>query len=275
MDQFRWVSARVAELLPIPYFHCVFTLPHVLNPLVAANPRALLGALFMAASGTLMKFAKDPKFLGAKIGILIVLHTWGQKLNLHYHVHCVVTGGGLNRDHEWVPSSSENFLFPVKAMSPVFRGIYMEQLDLLLKQNALHIPDTYRRHFADYGQLKRRLFSKPWVVYAKRPFSGPLTVLKYLARYSHRVAIANSRIVQYENGLVTFTYKDYRHENANKLLTLPLEKFLNRFVSHILPNGFKKIRNYGIWANPCKIPSSRFAKNSLERLKSLKTLSYL
>jgi len=252
MDQFRWVSARVSELLPVPYFHCVFTLPHILNPLVAANPKALLGALFMAASVTLQKFAKDPKFLGAKVGVLMVLHTWGQKLNLHYHVHCVVTGGGLNDNQEWVPSSSEKFLFPVKAMSPVFRGIYMEELGRLLSQNALRIPDPYRSYFDNHSQLKRRLFSKPWVVYAKRPFSGPFTVLKYLARYTHRVAIANSRIIQYENGLVTFTYKDYRNENATEKLKLPLEKFLNRFVSHILPDGFKKIRNYGIWANPCK-----------------------
>jgi hypothetical protein len=252
MAQFRWVSARVKELLPVPYFHCVFTLPHQLNPLIEKNPRALIGALFKTASSTLLTLAQDPKWIGAKPGILMVLHTWGQKLNLHYHVHCIVTGGGLTSKKQWIPSQSEKYLFPVQIMSEVFRGKYWEQLAGLLKKEKLDIPSKYASYYGNLRKLEQDLYKKKWVVYAKEPFAGPVTVLKYLARYTHRTAIANSRILKYENGLVTFSYTDYRQQNEKRVLPLPLFEFLRRFITHVLPSGFMRIRGYGLWANPCK-----------------------
>ena len=252
MDQYRWVSARLKELLPVPYFHCVFTLPHKLNPLVYANPRALLGALFKAAATTLLKFGADPQWMGAKPGILMVLHTWGQKLNLHYHVHCIVTGGGLSAQKQWVPSYSEKYLFPVRAMSDVFRGLYWQYLERLLEKEKLLIPHECAAYFSNREKLKTSLHAKQWVVYAKEPFAGPTAVLKYLARYTHRTAIANSRILKYANGMVTFRYVDYRKQRQQRLLHLPLQRFLRSFIDHVLPSGFMRIRGYGIWANACK-----------------------
>ena len=253
MDQFRWVSARVQELLPVPYFHCVFTLPHELNPLIAANPRPLIGALFKAASTTLLKFGRDPKWMGGKPGILMVLHTWGQKLNLHYHVHCIVTGGGLTTKGEWAPSRSEKYLFPIAAMSPVFRGLYWEHLLRLLQSGKLDIPKQHTSFYGNREALQKRLYSNNWVVYAKEPFAGPATVLKYLARYTHRTAIGNSRILSCKNGMVTFNYMDYRnHQRKKAQLCLPLQDFLGRFIAHVLPSGLMRIRSYGIWANARK-----------------------
>ncbi len=247
--RFKWVAARCSELLPVPYFHVVFTLPHLLNSLIAYNPRKLISCLFKATSQALLKFAADPKYLGARPGILMVLHTWGQKLNLHYHVHCVVTGGGLTEDGDWKATPSDKFLFPVGPLSDVFRGVYWEQLDKLLAAQQLTLPPGWN---LSREQLKHRLDKHKWVVYAKPPFGGPSQVLKYLGRYTHRVAIANSRIIRFENNMVTFKYKDYRDENRWKTLTLPLERFLKRFLYHVLPKGLMRIRSYGILANAKK-----------------------
>lgn len=235
----------MSELLPVPYFHVVFTLPHELNPWIKSDPKQLIGLLFQSAKDTLLEFARDPKHLGATPGILMVLHTWGQKLNQHYHVHCIVTGGGLDEARQWRATRSD-YLFPVEAMMPVFRGIYLERLSSLLGRKKLEfIPDRLTK-------VIRKLYNKKWVVYAKEPFGGPERVLKYLGRYTHRVAIANSRILRFANNMVTFTYKDYTDNHTEKTMTLPLEKFLCRFANHILPQGFMRIRGYGLWSNPRK-----------------------
>jgi len=178
----------------------------------------------------------------------MVLHTWGQKLNLHYHVHCVVTGGGLTEEGEWKPTPSEKFLFPVEPLSDVFRGIYWEQFDRLLATQQLELPPDWK---LTRDQLKHRLDKHKWVVYAKPPFGGPDRVLKYLGRYTHRVAIANSRIIRFANNMVTFKYKDYRDDKW-KVLTLTSKRFLKRFFHHVLPKGLMRIRSYGILSNPKK-----------------------
>ena len=243
--RYRWVEDRMSELLPVPYFHVVFTLPHELNPWISNDPSQLLGLLFQAAKTTLLEFAQDPKHLGATPGILMVLHTWGQKLNLHYHVHCIVTGGGLGDTGEW-RATRPDYLFPVPAMMQVFRGIYLEGLSRLGQKGKIELSP------GKLGGIVKKLYNKKWVVYAKKPFGGPDRVLKYLGRYTHRVAISNSRILGFSNNMVTFAYKDYADDHAQKTLILPMEKFLMRFVGHILPPGFMRIRMYGIWSNPRK-----------------------
>ena len=247
--RFKWVEARCAELLPVPYFHVVFTLPHILNPLIAYNPRRLLGCLFQAASQALLKFAADQKYLGACPGILMVLHTWGQKLNRHYHVHCVVTGGGLTEEGEWKAVPSDKFLFPIDPLSTVFQGIYLERLEKLFVAQKLKLPPDWT---LTLDQLKQRLYKNKWVVYAKPPFGNPSLVLKYLGRYTHRVAIANSRLTGFDGNMVTFKYKDYRDDACWESLTLPLDDFLNRFLRHVLPKGLMRIRSFGILSNPKK-----------------------
>ena len=244
--RFKWVADRTKELLPVPYFHVVFTLPHQLNPWIKQHPKPLLNLLFKAASSTLLDFAKDPKYLGATPGVLMVLHTWGQKLNCHYHVHCIVTGGGLDENQQWKGVKSSKFLFPVKAMSQKFRGAYVAGLKQIAEKEGLeHLKDKFQ-------QLTDDLYQQSWVVYAKKPFGGPEMVLKYLGRYTHRIAISNHRILRFENNQVTFAYKDYRNEDRQRVLTLPLNDFLLRFVAHILPQGLMRIRSYGLLANTRK-----------------------
>ena len=235
----------MSELLPVPYFHVVFTLPHQLTPFIKRDTSLLLGKLFHAASRTLMTFFENEEDLGVTPGILMVLHTWGQQLTPHYHVHCIVTGGGLDKQRQW-KSCSADYLFPVKALSKVFRGIYLKSVkDLIAKEKVSHQAN-------ELSALVAKLYRHPWVVYAKKPFGGPEVVLKYLGRYTHRVAISNARIIRFSNNMVTFTYKDYRKDAKICHLTLPLNEFLLRFVNHILPAGFMRIRSYGLWSNPRK-----------------------
>jgi len=249
--RWRWTAQREAELLPVPYFHVVFTLPHQLAPLGLANQRVVYDLLFQAAAQTLSQIAADPRHLGAKIGFLAVLHTWGQRLNHHPHIHCVVPGGGLSPDGTcWVPARPDYFL-PVQVLSAVYRAKF---LDLLYRAHAagqincpgklapLSNPVAFKCHLAS---AKRH----DWVVYTKPPFGGPVQVVRYLARYTHRVAIANSRIVSFENGSVTFRYKDYADGNATKIATLSALVFIRRFLMHVLPPGFTRIRHYGFLAN--------------------------
>lgn len=245
----RWVARRLEELLPVPYFHAVFTVPNELNPLFQANPRRLIGLLFQAVSATLRTFAQDPKHLGAEPAILMVLHTWGSRLNLHYHIHCVVTGGGLAKDGTWVTARSSRFLFPVRAMSPVFRGKFVDGLHRLVLKQRLMFPQT--QGASSWAELKPRLYRKPWVVYAKRPFGGPAQVLKYLGRYTHRTAISDQRLIAHRRGMVSFHYKDYKHNGRQRRLTLPETDFANRFMQHILPPGVMRIRYAGLLAS-CK-----------------------
>ena len=241
----RWAKAREAELLPVPYFHVVFTLPPDIAALALGNPRVVYDALFRAAAGTLNVVSADPQHLGAKIGCVMVLHTWGQKLDHHPHVHCLVPGGGLSLDGQrWISTRPEFFL-PVRVLSRVFRG---KCLDLLSQA----VTDGQLQHSGGRRVLRRRLTRArrhEWVVYAKPPFGGPVQVVRYLARYTHRVAIANHRIVGVADGRVSFHYKDYADGHQVKTLTLTAEEFLRRFLTHVLPPGFIRIRHYGFLAN--------------------------
>ena len=247
----RWIAARRRELLPMRYVHVVFTLPRELAPLALQNKKVIYDLLFRASAETLLEVARDPKHLGAEIGFFSVLHTWNQKLGLHPHVHCVVPAGGLSPDHtRWIKPRYAFFL-PVKVLSRVFRGKFVAALKCAFRENRL----TFQGSLTLLAQPKiftswlRPLFRKDWVVYSKRPFGGPEYVLQYLGRYTHRVAISNHRLVSFADGKVTFRWRDSAHLNEQKLLTLPLDEFLRRFLLHLLPKRFVRIRNFGFLAN--------------------------
>jgi hypothetical protein len=228
-----WIQAREAELLAVPYLHVVFTLPAELNQLALYRPKAVYDTLFEAAWQTLLVFGKDEKHLGARPGMIAVLHTWGQSLSLHPHLHCIVPGGGLSKAGYWKKAKTQGkFLFPVKAMSKVFRAKYVQGLKEKL-------PDMDR-------QLVNALFKKPWVVYAKRAFAGPASVIEYLGRYTHKIAISNHRLTALDEETVSFTYKDYRKGGQQQTMMLPAMEFIRRFALHVLPRGFVRIRHYGI-----------------------------
>jgi hypothetical protein len=240
LAQERWLAARRAELLPIPYFHGVFTLPHALNPLAQRFPRGIYGGLFAAA--TLQAVARDGKHLGGELGITAVLHTWGQTLTPHVHLHCVVTGGALAPDgRRWIPAQP-GFLFPVKALSKVFRGKFLAGLAAAIQQGTLPA-DAFSR------PRRARLRRRPWVVYAKRPFGGPAHVLAYLGRYTHRIAVSNDRIVALRDGVVHLRYRDYADGSRQKILHLSADELLRRFCWHVLPAGFMRLRHFGLLAN--------------------------
>jgi hypothetical protein len=247
----RWIAARQRELLPTRYVHVVFTLPRELAPLVLQNRKAVYDLLFRASAETLMEVARDPRHLGAEIGFFSVLHTWNQKLGLHPHVHCVIPAGGLSLDHaRWIRSHYRFFL-PVKVLSRVFRGKFVAGLKRAFQDGQLR----FHGNLALLAQPKifaawvRPLFRKNWVVYSKPPFGGPEYVLQYLGRYTHRVAISNHRLVSFAEETVTFRWRDSAHNNEQKLMTLSLDEFLRRFLLHLLPKGFVRIRNFGFLAN--------------------------
>jgi hypothetical protein len=258
MTRAGWLVEQASHLLPVEYFHVVFTLPSEVAELTRVNRVALYDLLFQAASATLREVAANPKRLGAQVGTLMVLHTWGQNLHHHPHVHAVVTGGGLSCDKRgnaeerprWV-SCRRGFFLPVRVLSRVFRGKYLDGLRKLFAADQLNLSGRWQA-LTDpqaFACFLTPLYRKDWVVYAKRPFGGPQQVLKYLARYTHRVAISNSRLVDVADGRVTFRYKDYADANQSKSMTLSADEFLRRFVQHVLPKGFVKIRHYGLLAN--------------------------
>lgn len=228
----RWLATQRAELLPVPYYHLVFTLPHELNALAQARPREIYTMLFAAASATLVEFGANPRWLGGQIAATLVLHTWGQTLSQHLHVHCLIAGGALSDAGAWL-QPRRGFLFPVKALSIVFRAKFLAALSKLPVAR---------------GRLAA-LRAKPWVIYAKRPFAGPEQVLDYLGRYTHRTAISNDRLLSLQTGSVRFRYKDYAHGNRRKVMQLDAVEFLRRFALHVLPRGFNRIRHYGLLAN--------------------------
>jgi hypothetical protein len=240
--------------LPVGYFHVVFTLPAELGPVALQNKRTLYEILFRAASDTLLQTAADPKHLGARIGFLCLLHTWGQTLVHHPHLHVVVPGGGLSVDgRRWI-SARSNYFLPVKVLSRVFRGKFLDYLGEARRDGRLDFTQSLA-HLADpdrFARLIREVRAKPWVVYAKAPMAGPEQVLKYLARYTHRVAIANSRLLSLHEGRVAFRYKDYAQGNGQQVLELDAREFLRRFLLHVLPRGFQRIRSYGLLANCCR-----------------------
>jgi Putative transposase/Transposase zinc-binding domain len=247
----RWIQARRRELLPVPYVHVVFTLPPQLAALALQNKRLIYGLILRTSAETLLEVARNPRHLGAEIGFFSVLHTWNQKLQLHPHVHCVVAAGGLSLDHtRWIRSRPRFFL-PITVLRRVFRGKFVAGLRSAFQHNQLHLS----RELALLGQPKifaewlRPLFRKDWIVYSKPPFGGPEYVLQYLGRYTHRVAISNHRLVSLADGQVTFRWRDSAHNNEQKLMTLSLDEFLRRFLLHLLPKGFVRIRHFGFLAN--------------------------
>jgi hypothetical protein len=251
----RWLEDRQQELLPTPYFHNVFTLPHELNRLILyseGNRRALLNLLFHTAAETLLTFGENN--LGGKVGFTMVLHTWDQQLRAHFHVHCLIAAGALASDgSRWI-EAQKTFLFPVRALSKVFRAKYLQGLQRLLDEERLELPADFVELGSDQHlcQWLRALWKKAWVVYAKAPFAGPRKLLDYLGRYTHRVAISNYRLLACEDGQVQFTYRDRADGDRKKIASLPVDRFIDRFLLHVLPSRFMRIRHYGFLANRAK-----------------------
>ena len=247
----RWLAAREQELLPTGYFHVVFTMPHELNVLALENPRTFYDLLFTASAATAIQVARDPKHLDAEIGMLSILHTWGQNLLLHPHIHCVIPMGGLSQQRaRWVHPRYPFFL-PVKVLSRVFRGKFLAGLKRLYRHKQLRCggPASLLADPKQFARLLRRLHRNDWVVYAKPAMGGPWQVLRYLGRYTHRVAISNHRLVSFDGERVTFRWKDYAHGSKQKKMTLTATEFLRRFFLHVLPKGFVRIRYFGFLAN--------------------------
>jgi len=247
----RWIAARQKELLPTRYLHVVFTLPGRLAPLVLQNKKVLYGLLFRSSAETLVEVARNPEHLGAEIGFFSVLHTWSQQLNLHPHVHCVVAAGGLSPDHtRWI-HARENYFLPKKVLRKVFRGKFVNALKEAFQNGQLnfHADLKLLANPKTFAAWLRPLFRGNWVVYLKPPLGGPEYVLQYLGRYTHRVAISNHRLVSFADGQVTFRWRDSADGNKQKLLPLSVNEFLTRFLLHILPKGFVRIRNFGFLAN--------------------------
>jgi hypothetical protein len=243
----RWLAARNRELLPTRYVHVVFTLPHELAPLALQNKRLVYDLLFRLSAETLLEIARDPKRLGAEIGFFSVLHTWNQKLQHHPHIHCVVPAGGLSSDHtRWIQSHPKFFL-PVDVLAEVFRGKFTEAMRAAFAQGQLGFYGALKPLGRPkvFAQLLQQTFRKKWIVYAKRPFGGPEHALRYLGCYTHRVAISNHRLTAFENDQVTFRWRDSAHKNKQRLMTLNVAEFLRRFLLHVLPPGFVRIRYFG------------------------------
>ena len=247
----EWLDARKADLLPVDYYHVVFTLPARLAPLALQNKSVVYALLFRAVSKTLLTIAADPKHLGADIGVIAILHTWGQTLAHHPHVHCVVTGGGLaSNDRRWVPCRTRFFL-AVKVLSRLFRRLFLQSLEAAFREGRLefHGELSGLSNVPAFETLLEVCRAQEWVVYAKPPFGGPEKVLDYLGRYTHRVAISNHRLLDINEREVTFIWKDYKEDGKQQTMTLQAGEFIRRFLMHVLPNGFVRIRYYGLLAN--------------------------
>jgi hypothetical protein len=240
----KWILARKGDVLDCTYFHVVFTLPQELNAYCLKHPKELYEILFQASKETLFAFGNDPKHLGVQMGAISILHTWGQNLSLHPHVHMIVPGGGFTKENEWKNSPSNgDFLFPIKAMTKVYRGKFMDKFLRFLNENSLPIELS----------LRRKLYDKNWVIYAKQPFKNAEGVVEYLGRYSHKIAISNHRIKGIDDSQISFSYKDYAHGSVTKIMKLEPKEFLRRFCMHILPPKFVKIRHYGFLASRAKV----------------------
>jgi predicted Zn-ribbon and HTH transcriptional regulator len=250
----QWLQEQSAELLPVGYFHLVFTLPHLLNGVILAHKKILLSLLFKAVSETLLEFGRTR--FGGTVGIIAVLHTWDQTLNDHFHLHCLIPSGALSLDQSRWIAARPNFLFPVKALSVVFRGKFLDLLTQAREKGRIETP----------SERLKALRKKNWIVYAKKPFGSPRTVLDYLGRYTHRVALSNERILSVQNGQVTFTYRDRKDKDRLKSMTLDAQEFIHRFLLHVLPDGFMRIRHFGFLANRAK-------KHALPQCRKLLGLS--
>jgi hypothetical protein len=257
----HWIQARQEELLPVPYFHVVFTLPDALNQLCLYKPKILYDLLFKTTWSVLNSFGHDPKWLGAQTGMISILHTWGQTMTLHPHLHCIVPGGGLTKQEKWKMAKNDGkYLFNVKAMSKTFRGRFIASLKEQL-------PEVMTK------ELVNNLYKHKWVVYAKRPFTGPESVVEYLGRYTHKIAISNHRITNHDAGKVSFSYKDYKQGSVKKEMTLDSMEFIRRYSLHILPKGFVRIRHYGICSSSSKQKSTLVIKAQLPPQVQLSTVA--
>jgi len=249
----KWVNARLEDILPVAYYHVVFTLPHLINPILSYNRAFIYNLLFSASSETLLALGRNPKWLGGEMGFYGVLHTWGQTLSQHAHVHYIVPAGGLTKDGEWLePKNPDTFLFPVEALSAVFRGKFIDGLKAAHHNGQLDLPDDLSDLSCDeaFENWLDDFVGRNWVVYCKPPFGSAEQVVKYIGRYTHRVAISNSRITDIDAGLIRFRYKDYTaNETHWREMVLSAREFIHRFLCHVLPKGFHKIRHYGYLAN--------------------------
>jgi len=247
----EWLEARTEELLPVDYFHVVFTIPEALNQIALQNKREVYGTLFEAASKTLLTIAADSKHLGANIGFMAILHTWGQTLLQHPHLHCVIPGGGLSPDEKAWISCRKKFFLPVRVLSCLYRRFFVELLMKAFDQDRLKFYGkiSHLSNQESFTQLMKKCFKTEWVVYAKPPFGGAEKVLDYLGRYTHRIAISNNRLVRVKNGKVSFSWRNYRQENKTQTMTLEAEEFIRRFLLHVLPSGFMRIRYFGFLSN--------------------------
>lgn len=255
----RWLEERKRELLPVPYFHVVFTVPELLNTFALADPRRFYDILFAAVRETLLVLSSDPKRLGARIAVLAVLHTWGQTLTLHPHIHCVIPAGGFSLDgRRWLYARHKNFFLPVRVLGRYFRRRFLEMLRQALRENP-----AFRARVEHPEDLMARSVRNEWVVYAKRPFGGPEQVLTYLAAYTHRIAISNRRIVGFDGDHVRFTYKDYRDGDREKEMELAADEFLRRYLLHVLPERFVRIRYFGFLANRVRSENLKLARQQL------------
>jgi hypothetical protein len=262
----RWLEQRQADLLPVDYYHVVFTLPAPISDIAYQNKAVIYDLLFKAAAETLLTIAADPKRLGARLGITAVLHTWGAALTHHPHIHCIVPGGGLSLDGERWVACKPGFFLPVRVLSRLFRRLLLEKLSAAHEAGRLQFFGKHQRlaDARDFAKYLSPLRNIDWVVYAKRPFAGPAAVLAYLSRYSHRVAISNSRLIACDEHAVTFKWKDYRakERDRHKTMTLATDEFMRRFLIHVLPSGFHRIRHYGLFANHVRV-------KQLKRLRQL------
>jgi hypothetical protein len=261
----RWLKARQAELLPTPYYHVVFTIPHCLADVALQNRKVVYDILFRAASQTLLAVGATKRHLGAKMGFLMVLHTWGQNLNHHPHLHSVVPAGGVGSDDKWVSCKSEKILLPVRVLSRLFRGKFLHLLRRAYSRGLLRFHGSLAdlQHPEGFAITLRAAVRTEWVVYSKRPFGGPEQVLAYLGRYTHRVAISNQRLVDTQNGAVGFRWKDYRTGQSDKIMRLDGVEFLRRFMLHTLPRGFVRIRHFGFLASGLRKKTIATVRRSL------------
>lgn len=252
LARLQWLADRRAELLPVAYFHVVFTVPAPIAAIALQNKALVYDILFKAAAQTLRVIGADPRHLGAETGMIAILHTWGQTLTHHPHVHCIVPGGGIGPDGRWV-TCKPNFFLPVHVLSRCYRRLFLERLRAAFDAGDLtFFGDLARlRDPTVFAECLKSLWNIPWVVYAKRPFAEPARILDYLGRYTHRVAIANGRLLDCQNGRVSFRWKDYRAQNKSKAMTLDAGEFMRRFLMHVLPKGFRRIRHFGFLANAC------------------------
>ena len=260
----RWLQKRESEVLPVSYFHVVFTVPEEIATIALGNQRIVYGILFRCVSQTLLRIGFDPKHLGCQIGFLAILHTWGQNLDYHPHIHCVATSGGLTSDRDWI-HSGKRFFLPVAVLSSLFRGKFLAALNAAFRKGKLRFAGKLSSlsSKSKFGSFLSVAAKKNWVVYCKPPFGGPRQVLQYLGRYTHRIAISNHRLISFQDGKVTFRWKDYRNGGCHKIMTLTAPEFIRRFLMHVVPSGFVRIRHYGFLANRNRTAAISLIRNLL------------